>query len=71
MSFLVVQQKFRKQAPKDTKKKAKPSPATMPVTPEVEVLPKASSSAMPDPKDVINVDDLAEEPVAESGKGAS
>jgi hypothetical protein len=43
----------------------------VPVTPEVEVPPKASSSAKPDPKDVINLDDLPEEPTAESGKGAS
>ncbi|KAK1664955.1 hypothetical protein QYE76_053114 [Lolium multiflorum] len=57
--------------PKNPKKKAKPSPATMPITPEVEVPPKASSSAMPDPKDVINLDDLPEEPIAESGKGES
>jgi hypothetical protein len=57
--------------PKNPKKKAKPSPATMPVTPEVEVPPKASASAALDPKDVINVDDLPEEPAVESGKGAS
>jgi hypothetical protein len=43
----------------------------MPVTPEVEVPPKATATTAPDPKDVINVDDLPEEPVAESGKGAS
>ncbi|KAK1630893.1 hypothetical protein QYE76_005208 [Lolium multiflorum] len=36
-----------------------------------EVLPKASSSAKPDPNDVINLDDLPEEPTAESGKGDS
>ncbi|KAK1628289.1 hypothetical protein QYE76_002604 [Lolium multiflorum] len=57
--------------PKDPKKKAKPSPATMPVTLEVEVPPKTCSSAKPDPKDVINVHDLPEEPATESGKGAS
>jgi hypothetical protein len=43
----------------------------MPITPEVEVPPKATSSAIPDPKDVINIDDLPEEPAVESGKGAS
>jgi hypothetical protein len=43
----------------------------MPVTPEVEVPPKATTVPAEDPKDVINVDDLPEEPVAESGKGAS
>ncbi|KAK1670947.1 hypothetical protein QYE76_059106 [Lolium multiflorum] len=57
--------------PKNPKKKAKPSPASVPVTPEVEVPPKASSSTKPDPKDIINLDDLPEEPTAESGKGAS
>jgi hypothetical protein len=55
--------------PKNPKKKAKPSPASVSVTPEVEVPPKASSSAKPDPKEVINLDDLPEEPTAESGKG--
>ncbi|KAK1628812.1 hypothetical protein QYE76_003127 [Lolium multiflorum] len=59
------------QAPKIAKKKVKPSPASMPVTPEVEVPPKASSTAKPDPKDVINLDDLPEDPTAESGKGDS
>ncbi|KAK1618285.1 hypothetical protein QYE76_023802 [Lolium multiflorum] len=53
---------------KDPKKKAKPSPATMPVMPEVEVPPKTSSSAKPNPKDVINIDDLPEEPAAEYGR---
>ncbi|KAK1647973.1 hypothetical protein QYE76_065778 [Lolium multiflorum] len=43
----------------------------MPITPEVEVPPKATSSAPPNPKDVINLDDLPEEPNAESGKGES
>ncbi|KAK1648177.1 hypothetical protein QYE76_065982 [Lolium multiflorum] len=59
------------QAPRIAKKKVKPSPASMPVTPEVEVPPKASSAAKPDPKDVINLDDLPEDPTAESGKGDS
>nr|XP_051190081.1 altered inheritance of mitochondria protein 21-like [Lolium perenne] len=63
-------------APKAPKKKSKPSPATIPVTTEVEVPPKATSTAQPDPKDVINVDDIPEDPAAEtaqgdSGKGAS
>ncbi|KAK1642007.1 hypothetical protein QYE76_059812 [Lolium multiflorum] len=59
-----------KTAPKKT---AKPSPASIPITPEVEVPPKASSTAKPDPKDVINVDDLPEGPIAhgDSEKGAS
>ncbi|KAK1614880.1 hypothetical protein QYE76_020397 [Lolium multiflorum] len=43
----------------------------MPVTPEVEVPPKASSTAKQDPKNVINLDDLPEDPTAESGKGDS
>jgi hypothetical protein len=43
----------------------------VPVTPEVEVPPKASSSAKPDPKDVINLDDVSEELTVESGKGDS
>ncbi|KAK1664399.1 hypothetical protein QYE76_052558 [Lolium multiflorum] len=49
-------------APRAPKKKAKPSPASIPVTPEVEVPPKASSASKPDPKDVINIDDLPEDP---------
>jgi hypothetical protein len=52
-------------------KKTKPSLATMPVTPEVEVPPKATTDPAEEPKDVINVDDLPEVPTAESGKGAS
>ncbi|KAK1618414.1 hypothetical protein QYE76_023931 [Lolium multiflorum] len=57
------------QAPMIAKKKVKPSPASIPVTPEVEVPPKASSAAKSDPKDVINVDDLPEDPIVESDKG--
>jgi hypothetical protein len=55
------------------KKKVKPSPASIPVTPEVEVPPKASSATKTDPKDVINIDDLPEDPIGhgDSGKGAS
>ncbi|KAK1561408.1 hypothetical protein QYE76_016517 [Lolium multiflorum] len=41
-------------APRAPKKKVKPSPASIPVTPEVEVPPKASSASKPDPKDIIN-----------------
>jgi hypothetical protein len=37
----------------------------------VEVPPKASSAAKSDPKDVINVDDLPEDPIVESDKGDS
>nr|XP_051229649.1 uncharacterized protein LOC127347510 [Lolium perenne] len=59
------------QPQKIPKKKTKPSPASVHVTPEVEVPPKASSSAKPDPKDVIKLDDLPEEPTAKSGKGDS
>ncbi|KAK1678913.1 hypothetical protein QYE76_039761 [Lolium multiflorum] len=53
------------QPPKAPKapKKSKPSPATIPVTPEVGVPPKATA-AKPDPKDVINVDDIPEDPAA-------
>ncbi|KAK1558164.1 hypothetical protein QYE76_053113 [Lolium multiflorum] len=42
----------------------------MPITPEVEVPPKPSSSAISDPKNVINI---ADDPIptADSGKGAS
>ncbi|KAK1607932.1 hypothetical protein QYE76_031605 [Lolium multiflorum] len=60
-------------APRAPKKKAKPSPASIPVTPEVEVPPKASSASKPDPKDVINVDDLPEDPAhhGDSTKGTS
>nr|XP_051196618.1 uncharacterized protein LOC127309949 [Lolium perenne] len=63
-------------ASKAPKKKTKPSPASIPVTPEVGIPPKAASAAKPDPKDVINVDDIPEDPAAEtaqgdSGKGAS
>jgi hypothetical protein len=43
----------------------------MPDTPEVEVPPKASSSTAQVPKDVINLDDIPEDPAADSGKGAS
>jgi hypothetical protein len=43
----------------------------MPVTPQVEASPKPSSSTVPIPKDVINIDDLPEDPTAESGKGGS
>jgi hypothetical protein len=41
------------------------------ITSEVEVPPKASSSVAPNPKDVIHIDDIPEEPAADSGKGAS
>nr|XP_051229728.1 uncharacterized protein LOC127347602 [Lolium perenne] len=63
-------------APKAPKKKTKPSPASIPVTLEVGVPPKAASTAKPNPKDIINVDDIPEDPAAEttqgdSGKGAS
>ncbi|KAK1661276.1 hypothetical protein QYE76_049435 [Lolium multiflorum] len=44
-------------APRVIKKKVKPSPASIPITPEVEVPPKASSATKTDPKDVINIDD--------------
>ncbi|KAK1682383.1 hypothetical protein QYE76_043231 [Lolium multiflorum] len=57
--------------PKNPKKKAKPSPATMPVTPQAEGPPKPSSSTAVDPKDVINLDDLPEDPITESGHGGS
>ncbi|KAK1649772.1 hypothetical protein QYE76_067577 [Lolium multiflorum] len=56
---------------KPPKKKSKPSPASMPETPEVEVPPKASSSTTQILKDVINLDDIPEDPAADSGKGAS
>ncbi|KAK1649949.1 hypothetical protein QYE76_067754 [Lolium multiflorum] len=60
-------------APRVLKKKVKPSPASVPVTPKVEVPPKASSASKPDPKDVINLDDLPEDPAdhGDSAKGAS
>ncbi|KAK1609402.1 hypothetical protein QYE76_033075 [Lolium multiflorum] len=60
-------------APRVLKKKAKPSPASFPITPEVEVPPKASSATKPDPKDIIDIDDLPEDPVhhGDSAKGTS
>ncbi|KAK1601668.1 hypothetical protein QYE76_037687 [Lolium multiflorum] len=58
-------------APKALKKKSKQSPATIPVTPEVGVPPKAASTTKPDPKDVINVDDIPEDPAAETAQGDS
>ncbi|KAK1627758.1 hypothetical protein QYE76_002073 [Lolium multiflorum] len=60
-------------APRVLKKRAKPSPASFPITPEVEVPPKASSTSKPDPKDVINLDDLPEDPThhGDSSKGTS
>jgi hypothetical protein len=42
----------------------------MPITQKVEVPPKPSSTAVPDPKNVINLDDLPT-PTADSVKGAS
>ncbi|KAK1650037.1 hypothetical protein QYE76_067842 [Lolium multiflorum] len=63
------------QPPKVPKKRTKPSPASILVTSEVEVPPKASSTAKPDPKDIINLDYLPEDPTetghGDSGKGAS
>ncbi|KAK1696577.1 hypothetical protein QYE76_013274 [Lolium multiflorum] len=43
------------------------------ITPEVEVPPKASSTSKPDPKDIINVDDLPEDSAhhGDSAKGTS
>ncbi|KAK1678365.1 hypothetical protein QYE76_039213 [Lolium multiflorum] len=60
-------------APKVLKKKVKPSPASVPVTPEVEIPPKASSASKPDPKDIIDLEDLPEDPadLGDSAKGAS
>ncbi|KAK1617479.1 hypothetical protein QYE76_022996 [Lolium multiflorum] len=60
-------------APRVSKKRAKPSPASIPITPEVEVPPKASSATRPDPKDVIDLDDLPEDPAhhGDSAKGTS
>ncbi|KAK1696929.1 hypothetical protein QYE76_013626 [Lolium multiflorum] len=60
-------------APRILKKRTKPSPASIPVTPEVEVPPKASSASKPDPKDVIDLDDLPEDPAdhGDSAKGTS
>jgi hypothetical protein len=43
----------------------------MPITPEVGVPPKATSSTAQNPEDIINIDDIPEEPTAESDKGAS
>ncbi|KAK1617678.1 hypothetical protein QYE76_023195 [Lolium multiflorum] len=60
-----------KPPPKNPKKKAKPSPASMPVTPQVEAPPKPSSSTAQIPKGIINLDDLPEDPTAESGNGGS
>jgi hypothetical protein len=71
MPLLFCNKSSGSQPPKIPKKKAKPSPASVPITPEVEVPPNASSTAKPDPKDVINLDDLPEEPTAETGQGES
>ncbi|KAK1642687.1 hypothetical protein QYE76_060492 [Lolium multiflorum] len=61
------------QGPKGPKEESKPSPASFPITPEVEVPPKASSATKPDPKDVIDLDDLPEDPAhhGDSAKGTS
>ncbi|KAK1627168.1 hypothetical protein QYE76_001483 [Lolium multiflorum] len=69
--FMTSSKSSGSKLPKNPKKKAKPSPASMPLTPEVEVPPKATSSTPPNPKDVIDLDDLPEEPNAESSKGES
>ncbi|KAK1694675.1 hypothetical protein QYE76_011372 [Lolium multiflorum] len=55
------------------KKRAKPSPASFPITPEVEVPPKASSASKPDPKDIIDLEDLPEDPAhhGDSAQGTS
>ncbi|KAK1642303.1 hypothetical protein QYE76_060108 [Lolium multiflorum] len=60
-------------APRVIKKKAKPSPASFPITPEVEVPPRASSASKPDPKDIIDLDDLPEDPAhhGDSTQGTS
>ncbi|KAK1678859.1 hypothetical protein QYE76_039707 [Lolium multiflorum] len=60
-------------APRVLKKKAKPSPASFPITPEVEVPPKASSASKPDPKDIIDLDNLPEDPAhhGDSAQGTS
>ncbi|KAK1646281.1 hypothetical protein QYE76_064086, partial [Lolium multiflorum] len=69
--FLSSSKSFGSMPPKNPKKKTKRSPASMPITPQVEAPPRPSSSAAPNPKDVINLNDLPEEPNVESGKGAS
>jgi hypothetical protein len=43
----------------------------MSITPEAGVPPKATSSTAQNPEDIINIDDIPEEPTAESDKGAS
>ncbi|KAK1694167.1 hypothetical protein QYE76_010864 [Lolium multiflorum] len=56
---------------KPQKKKAKPSPALMPITPEVEVPPEPSSSVVPRKEEyVIQINNDVEQTV-DSGKGAS
>ncbi|KAK1629281.1 hypothetical protein QYE76_003596 [Lolium multiflorum] len=54
--FFIPSAKLRSQAPNRQEKGETFS--AVPVTPEVEIPPKASSTAKPDPKDVINLDDL-------------
>ncbi|KAK1642486.1 hypothetical protein QYE76_060291 [Lolium multiflorum] len=61
--FLLKLRKPAPKAPKTLKKRTKPSPASFPITPEVEVPPKASSTSKPDPKDIINIDDLPKTPL--------
>ncbi|KAK1619183.1 hypothetical protein QYE76_024700 [Lolium multiflorum] len=47
--------------------------SSFPITPEVEVPPKASSASKPDPKDIIDLDDLPEDPAhhGDSAQGTS
>jgi hypothetical protein len=71
LSVMIFSSCSKSTGSKTPKKKSKPSPASMPVTPEVEVPPKASSSTAQGPKDVIILDDIPEEPIADFGKGAS
>ncbi|KAK1680684.1 hypothetical protein QYE76_041532 [Lolium multiflorum] len=60
-------------APKTFTRRTKPSPASFPITPEVEAPLKASSTSKPDPKEIINIDDLPEDPAhhGDSAKGTS
>ncbi|KAK1644626.1 hypothetical protein QYE76_062431 [Lolium multiflorum] len=62
---------LRKPSPQDCQEEGKTFPGLYARHTGSGGSPKASSAAKPDPKDVINLDDLPEDPTAESGKGDS
>ncbi|KAK1650920.1 hypothetical protein QYE76_068725 [Lolium multiflorum] len=64
----ILEAKFPEASP--PKKKTKTSPDSIPITLEVEVPSKASSSSAPNPKDIINLGDIPEV-TANSGQDTS